>query len=151
MRAVNHALTGAIIGLSVKEPAIALPLAVISHFICDVVPHHGSNLPAKKWLKSKIFKNLLYADALLCLILVLLLAVRHPLNWQLSAICAFLAAAPDFLWLPRFVSAQSGRPRKFNRFDKFAKQIQWFERPIGAVVEVAWFAAGIILLMPLMK
>lgn len=151
MRAVNHALTGSIIGLVVREPAVALPLAVVSHFVCDIIPHHSSDLPVKKWLKSKLFKNLLYADALLCFGLVVFLAVNHPLHWQMAAICAFLAAAPDFFWLPRFIGANSKRAWRASRFDKFAENIQWFQRPIGAVVEIAWFAAGIMLLIPFVK
>jgi len=151
LRAINHALTGTIIGLTVREPAIALPLAVVSHFICDIIPHYSSDLPVKKWLKSQLFKNLLYADALLCFALVLLLASRHPLHWQLAAVCAFLAAAPDFLWLPRFISANSKRAWRATPFDKFAEKIQWFQRPIGVVVEAVWFFAAIILLAPFVK
>jgi hypothetical protein len=31
---------------------------------------------------------------------------------------------------------------------KFAADIQWFQRPIGAVVEVAWFAAMVVAIKP---
>ena len=33
MRATNHALTGAIIGLTVQNPWVALPAAFLSHFV----------------------------------------------------------------------------------------------------------------------
>lgn len=155
MRAINHALTGAIIGLVINEPLVAAPLAVASHFVCDAIPHHDG-VPAKpslqmkqKWHKSRWFKRLLYLDVILCLSLVIVLAVRGPKDWLLAAVCAFLAASPDFLWLPRYLKRHQ-KPTSLKGFSQFASRIQWFQRPIGAVVEVAWFISGLILLAPLL-
>ncbi|HSX45413.1 MAG TPA: hypothetical protein VLG27_00220 [Candidatus Saccharimonadia bacterium] len=153
MRAINHALTGALIGLAVGEPSVAVPAAVASHFVCDAIPHYDG-LPARptplmkqRWIHSKLFKKLLVADAALCLVLVAVLADLEPAHWLLAAVCAFAAAAPDFLWIPRFL-ARKAKPQKLTGFNKFAGGIQWFQRPIGAVVEVAWFIAAIILIAP---
>src|SRR6185312_15169785 len=95
MRAINHALTGSLIGLIIGEPAIAVPAAVASHFILDAIPHYDE-VPAKptlkmkeQWLRTAKFRRLLYADALLCLGLVALLAARAPAHWLLASICAF--------------------------------------------------------------
>lgn len=151
MRAINHALTGAFIGLTVGEPLLAIPAAIVSHFVCDAIPHYNADLhsmTAKQWLKSRQFIYLLVADALLCFALVLILAWRQPAEWWLPALCAFLAAAPDFFWLPRFLGASTSKVWRPSGFSKFAQDIQWFQRPIGAVVECAWFAAGLILLSP---
>ena len=45
MTATNHALTGAIIGLVIGEPVLAIALAFASHFICDALPPVGSQDP----------------------------------------------------------------------------------------------------------
>jgi hypothetical protein len=145
MRAVNHALTGAIIGLAVPTPWLALPLAVVSHFVCDAIPHSGGD---DSTVASKRFALLLLADALLCIGVVTVLGFSGVQGWLLAAVCAFLATAPDALWLPGYIRARRGQTMNLreNWFMRLAKDIQWFERPIGAVVEVAWFiAAGAVL------
>src|SRR5579884_3917662 len=140
MRAINHALTGSLIGLTVGEPAVALPLALASHFICDIIPHHAATDPTSpEWLGSARFRNVLITDALLCITLVVVLALDHPLHWLLAAICAFVATSPDMLNLRLFIDARSRGSVNITRLLKFTIGIQWFQRPIGAVVEAAWF------------
>jgi FlaA1/EpsC-like NDP-sugar epimerase len=148
MQAINHALTGALIGLAVGEPVIAAPAAVVSHFVCDAIPHFGVVNNVDKYLRSPAFRKMLYADATLCFILVAVLAAVQPAHWQLAAVCAFFAAAPDFLSFKRYVSALRQKKYNFRGYTRFARNIQWFERPIGAVVEAAWLAAGLILISP---
>jgi hypothetical protein len=151
MRAINHAMTGALIGLSIGKPVVALPAALASHFIMDVVPHHGSSKPDDEALRSKLFAPVLLTDAILCGLLVLLLAIKQPLHWQLAAICAFVAAAPDFLFVKRYIQARRGQPKPLKGFIKWTRDIQWFQRPIGAVVEIAWFTGSVILMIAFLK
>jgi hypothetical protein len=151
MRAINHGLTGAFIGLTVAEPAIAMPAALASHFLLDVIPHHGSQKPNPKILRSGLFKFTLAIDALLCAVLVLLLAGRHPIHWLQATICAFVAAAPDFVWAKKYLLANRYKAWRPSGFEKWASDIQWFQRPIGALVEVAWFAAALLLLVPFIR
>ena len=145
MTATNHALTGAIIGLAVPSPWVALPLALISHFICDAVPHFGLNhdIDGDAW-----FKKVLLVEASLCGLIVISLAILQPHHWPQAAECAFLAASPDFMWINRFWRAQTGRskPKHEPLILRFHSSIQWFQRPIGAVVEAAWAASALILL-----
>lgn len=142
MRAINHALTGAVIGLTVSSPAFAVPLAVASHFICDALPHYGASKEASATLRSKTFAASLVIDAGLCFLLVVLLAVMHQSSWLLASVCAFAAAAPDLAWVPGYLRVHRGAAfaEHPNRLMRFAKAIQWFERPSGAIVEIAWFA-----------
>lgn len=144
MTAINHALTGAIIGLVIVDPVIAVPVAFASHFALDALPHFGSS--RKDFLKSLSFKSMLIIDALLCILLVVILAIIRPQNWFIAAICAFVATSPDFVWIGKYLEANKGRTWKVNKFSKFAAAIQWFQRPIGAVVEVAWLVAAIVLM-----
>jgi hypothetical protein len=151
MRAINHALTGAVIGLAVGKPALALPAALVSHYVVDAIPHHGTAHSPKLWMRSASFKQLLILDALLCLSLVVVLSVFQPQHWLLASIAAFLAAAPDLASIRRFmriIARQNWRP---GRYSTFATSIQWFERPIGAVVEAAWFVAGVVIIVPFLR
>lgn len=150
MRAINHAATGALIGVAVSNPLAAVPLAFASHFICDAIPHHG-NSGDETAIRSRRFLLLLVADALLCLLLVVVLAAAQPANWLLAAVCAFIATLPDFAWLPGYMRVRNKKPYKIagqHAVVKLASKIQWFERPIGAVVEIAWFIGMVVLLYP---
>lgn len=151
MTAVNHALTGAVIGLVIGEPWLALPLALVSHFICDAIPHFRSDLPEKELFQSNWFKKYLIAEAILVFVILGFIVLAHPVNWQLAVACSAFAVAPDLLSFNRFNKVSSNKKWKPGRFVKFASDIQWFERPIGAVVEVAWAVAAIIILIPFFR
>ncbi|HVV67319.1 MAG TPA: hypothetical protein VHB72_04635 [Candidatus Saccharimonadales bacterium] len=151
MTATNHALTGAIIGLVIGEPLIAVPAALASHYICDVIPHFKRDMSADKLLKSKWFRNYLVVDASLCLLLVAGLAIFRPEHWFLASVCAFIATSPDMLSIGGYIKTRRGQQWKQGLYTKVAHGIQWFERPIGAVVEIAWFAAALVLLVPFLR
>lgn len=151
MTATNHALTGAAIGLLIGEPLIAVPAAIVSHFVCDALPHYGRVGPDSETIGSKKFRNYLLSDAALCFILVLALAIIQPQNWLLAAVCAFLAAAPDFGWINKFRKARQDKPWRPNIYSRFARDIQWFQRPIGWPVEIAWAVAAIAIITPFLR
>lgn len=149
MTATNHALTGAAIGIFIADPAVAMAAAFISHFVLDAIPHYG--MADKSSMRSKGFKLYLCSEAFLCFLIVLTLFIARPTHWWVAAICAFLAASPDFYWIRNYKAALAGKHISQDRFSKFASRIQWFERPIGAYVEIAWFIALIVLLVPVFK
>jgi hypothetical protein len=133
-----------------------MPLAIASHFVCDALPHYDPELAAtdvSQWVSSKKFLVLLYLDALLCIGFVLLLVVilQQPSSWLLAALCAFLATSPDLLWLKQFVQFTAHKKWQVTGFSKFMMDIQWFHRPSGAFVEIAWFGAACILLSPFLS
>ena len=148
MRAINHALTGAVIGFSISEPALALPAAFLSHFALDAIPHFGER---RKEHAGKNFHDLLILDTLLCFGLVLVLAIWRPRHWLLAAFCAFLATSPDFMWVGKYLRARAGHKAKpvKNIVMRFHGKIQWFERPLGLAVELAWAPAMVLLLIDL--
>lgn len=146
MTATNHALTGAVIGLAISQSEVALPLAFLSHFALDAIPHWQPIRDERRWLGSIYFKILLVTETVLCFLLVLFLALAQPRHWLVAAICAFLAASPDLLWVKKFlVVKNTGKllPNK-NWFWRFHGVIQWFSRPIGGFVELAWLAAMLV-------
>lgn len=145
MTATNHALTGTVIGLASGNPVLAMPMALLSHFVCDALPHYGAG---KDVIGSSGFKKLLVADAAGCLIIVASLAIFQPQFWLLAAVCAFLAASPDFMWINKFRKAQRGQPDKESSawLLRFHAGIQWYEKPSGAFFELLWATGAIILL-----
>lgn len=152
MTALNHAVTGALIGFVSGNPLMALPAAFLSHFVCDAIPHYGS-VGGKTWTKA--FKLYLLTDALLCVMLAGLIAYRHPVHWVLAAFCAFAATSPDLLWVKKFIYGLKHK-RQYKHTSKLdyalgSDGIQWFQRPIGAVVEVAWLVGIGALLFQFIK
>lgn len=150
MTATNHALTGALIGLVTGNAWIAVPAALASHFVCDAIPHFDvPGATREKRIGSKLFLRVqIIFGAVMCGLLVGTLASFHPGHWLLASVCAFVATSPDLLSIPRFVSVRRGDKDPVHRWWlwQFHHRIQWFERPIGAVVEIAWFAGVMVLL-----
>ncbi|HUD10106.1 MAG TPA: hypothetical protein VMR28_00340 [Candidatus Saccharimonadales bacterium] len=151
MTATNHALTGAVIGLSIGNPLLAIPLAFASHFVLDGIPHLGGGQISDPG--SKFFRNWLTADALLCILLVIALATQQPSHWLLGSICAFVATSPDLMWAKKFFAAQSGNTVKQSKYwlARFHRKIQWFEHPSGLIVEGLWAIAAITILVKVLK
>lgn len=144
MTATNHALTGAVIGLVVHQPLLAVPLALLSHFVLDALPHFGSThlLPG-----MKRFVYYLAAEVGICAALVLTLFVLHPQGWLLAALCAFLATSPDFMWVGEFLAAQrkAKLPRRRHAIVRLHSAVQWYQKEPGLLVELGW--AGLMLLV----
>lgn len=136
MTATNHALAGATIGLFVAQPIIALPLAFISHFVLDLIPHFGLDEYGGHKRNRKLFHKILYFDALfLCLILISLFIMNAPL---IIYACIFLAGSPDFVWAYRYLLKEKiGKTRasKMSIFSKFHSKIQKSQTLSGLYVE----------------
>lgn len=143
MTAPNHALTGAIIGLTITNPVLALPLAFVSHFVCDAIPHYdppGTDV-AKRYKSKRFVYEFLVLGAGLCFLVVLALAYTRPQHWLTAALCAFLATSPDLFWIPRFLrTRRTGKdvvPRGW--FFWFHNFVQWRTGPKLIWVEAVWF------------
>jgi hypothetical protein len=144
MTAPNHAITGALIGLTIGNPAIALPLAFLSHFVCDALPHYDAAGTALQRISSKrlIYEQVLVGGAI-CFLIVLVLASTRPVHWVNAALGAFLAASPDLFWIPRLLYVR--RTKKdidmatTNWFWKFHDRIQWYTGPKLIWLEAIWF------------
>lgn len=144
MRAINHALTGAVIGVTVSQPALALPLAFASHFVVDAIPHHAAK--NDDW-HAPIFAKMLWLDAILCFLLVVILAIWRPESWLQACVCAFLATSPDLLRINEYRRELNNQKQpKKNLLLRLHYWVQWFEKPIGGVVEVAWFIGMSVIL-----
>lgn len=140
MTATNHALSGALIGAVVTQPVLALPLAFVSHFVLDAIPHLGLDEFGGHLKAKKMFKWMLLIDAaLLALVIIWLFVINAPF---LVFACLFLAGSPDFVWAYRYIFKENfgkkPEPMK-NLFNRFHARIQtsqtlqglWVEAPLA--------------------
>lgn len=144
MTATNHALTGVLIGLTVTNPAFALPLAFVSHFALDAIPHFGNHPKFKH--TSLAFFYMLVCDAAVASAVMLSLFIMQPSGYMLGIGCAIASMSPDLMWFPAYsrdFRHQVQKKRK-NIFTKFHSIIQWSETPRGVYVEVVWFFLAIL-------
>lgn len=135
MTATNHVLTGVLIASVVPNPVVGLPLALLSHFLLDALPHFGMDSH-----KTKSFLLYLAIDSGLAasiLISVLFLDVNSELYLITGGI---LAASPDLMWLQPFLTELRGKKTKLKGFvRRFHSNIQWAETSRGWPVEIVWF------------
>lgn len=149
MTAINHALTGAAIGFAVGNPVVALPLAFVSHFACDAIPHYDApGTSAERIVSNRLVREQIVGGALLCFLLVVALYISHPVHWLVAAFAAFFAASPDLLWIPRWLEARrtGTDPGPNGWFYAFHHKIQWKTGPKLIWLELAWFAGFAVFL-----
>lgn len=137
MTATNHALSGALIGLAITQPILAIPLAFVSHFVLDAIPHFGLDELGGHLKARRYFHKILLVDALLLsVVFLILLAAGAPL---LVFVCAIAAGSPDLIWAYQYVyKGKFGKlpESKKNRFDKFHSDIQKSQTQKGLFVEL---------------
>lgn len=137
MTGFNHAATGAIIALTFKQPSLALPVAFVSHFLLDTLPHYG--IEHSEMRTSKSFPRMLLSDAILlpCLFIGLLVTTKSLL--VMGAMVA--AISPDLVWFPgffdRYIRHKPFKPQT-NAFTRFHSWIQWGERSWGWPIEILY-------------
>ncbi len=149
MTATNHAVTGALVATAINRPILALPAALLSHFVIDCLPHWDyykfAPTPAKK--RAAATADLSIAGIL---IIIFILTVNAP-AWLLI-FGAGLGVLPDTMWLPfilRGTESVRGNPKSpINVIRKYHILIQWAETPklTGLLAEIAWLFITIFLL-----
>ena len=141
MRAINHALGGALIGLNIGSPVVATILAFGSHFILDAVPHHDLEGEEASYLATKKFMQQLILDIVACAVLIAVLIIGRPEHWVLAAVCGFLGASPDLMWVRRLHMAKATGKIAYAEpwWERFHARIQWATGPQYLWVEALWF------------
>ena len=144
-----HFLTGAVILKYIPNPAVGLPLAFLSHFVLDAIPHGAVD---GSYNGSRRFAQYLIADASLCGLLVLLIMINRPSDWLVASACAFLAASPDFMWARGYLRARKGIKTQLKpkyALARFHSWVQWYQHPSGWAVEATWAVGAVALLVKL--
>lgn len=149
MTATNHAVTGAVIAAGLKRPELAIPLAFISHFVIDMIPHfEARDLPPNF---SKLF---IAADVLISVIWIILLTVFASVEvpaW-LIFVCSAVAVSPDFMWVFRYLRIKDLDKvftEPMSRIARLHLNIQFSETLKGIMVEAVWLALMVSLLIKL--
>jgi hypothetical protein len=124
---------GALIAAVLPQPAVAIPLAFVSHFVLDAMPHYGDT-NKHSWL-NRNFKYVLAIDLVLSILFLSAIIALQPVSWVLLIICGIVAVSPDVLWLPYFLADLKHQELEHSRLAKFLKWIQWGERPWGIYIE----------------
>lgn len=104
-----HTIVGAAIAVKVGNPALALPLALASHFVLDPIPHWNPHLytelkrDGKVSSRSKLF---MVGDVVLSLVLGSFIAFKMLPNITLFIVVllgAFAAVFPDLIKAPFYL------------------------------------------------
>lgn len=144
MTGLNHSMTGAVIAKLLPLP-VAIPLAFVSHFVLDALPHFGEVFENRQKLSRAIWT---IDVSLTALFLGFLISTKQ---WVLFA-GALVAILPDFAWIYRFTIAEKfGKvpPRPENKFNSWHVRIQHYESRKGLIFELAWLSVMIIALKSL--
>lgn len=137
MTGINHSVTGTIIANALPLP-LALPLAFVSHFVLDMLPHFGEIYEKRK----KLSKTVWAIDISLAVAFNLFLLLNH--HWVILA-CSLIAISPDFLWVYRFtVQERFGKlpPKPCGTFNRFHAGIQKLENRMFLPIEIIWLGAA---------
>lgn len=132
MTTANHLLAGALVAVSVKNPALALP-----HFGYEGKGYGEAFKHRLIWIME--------AFGLAGIIALLLILRGHGC---LVYVAAVVAVSPDFRWPYRYFwfGRKGLKPPKADPITRFHQKAQWCEHPWGILIELPWFIALFCLL-----
>lgn len=145
MTATGHALIGTVIAAKIGNPALAIPLALASHFVVDALPHWDTSYHRKQKSRMKFFIQTL-ADFTIGLILsyALIQLLFPQTNLGYAFIMILISQAPDWLTAPYLFFNWDFAP--FNWMYKLQKLFDThMAMPWGLINQVAIVVAVIIL------
>lgn len=153
MTGINHGMSGAVIALSVKNPPVAVPLAFVSHFAQDAIPHWNYGVSREEHKTGNFFTRRfnvsLLADFLVSVVLMVVLAFIFPAQKWLIWACMIAAASPDLMWAYYRLYRRHIQKQKphYDPLARLHSKLQWSQTARGGLVEVAWFLlTGVIIL-----
>lgn len=144
MTATAHALIGASLAVKIVNPVIGIPLAILSHFIADLIPHwdEGTNHERKTLLRLRLEAT---ADVLLGFALVFLIFRNFSLTNPIYLFSMVIAAQlPDWLETPSWMFGLKVPP--FSWMDWLSHNLQSrMQLPWGLVTQVVTVVIVVLL------
>lgn len=143
MTATAHALVGGAIAAYIPNPAIALPLASLSHPILDMIPHWDLGIGWRK--KNKVT---LFAESVLDLVVGILLAYfifGQFTNSIYLLTCIFFSEIWDILMMPYLLFKWNFPP--FSTAYKWQHKIQTNIKLPWGILTQAVTVTGVILVL----
>lgn len=116
MLETQHALVGMVIASKIPNPWVSLPLAFLSHFAVDMLPHWNWEPDARPLSLLGILLDLILLE-----ITTAYIAFQSPLKLNLAA-ASFFAVLPDLLLAPSIFFGFNNKYIK--KLCKFQKSIQ---------------------------
>jgi len=142
---INHVVTGSLIAAVLPQPLLAIPLAFLSHFVLDTLPHYGHEHDERYWL-TRAYTKVLIADGILTAGFFIALLALTPANWMLLFACGVAGLLPDILWIPYYLhDLKHPESKERHPVSKLLKRIQLGERPWGIYVEILWLTVAAVL------
>lgn len=124
-----HSLTGAVIAYKIGNPALSLPLAFLSHFAIDLLPHWNPGISREKkrlgYLSPRT-TSIIFLDCLLGLFFGLFLTLKVLPNISHALLIlagSFLAILPDLAEAPFFFL--NSKSPFLKKLIKFQSRYQW--------------------------
>lgn len=145
MTLTNHFITGVSIAVATKNPFIALPLALVSHYLLDSLPHYGFK-DYESRNKLIFFSMIIFDLIIFALLIKSLISWSVPTWYFLAGVFAYL---PDFAWYYTWAVTEkfgSLAPNHKSRLNNFHMRIQKYERLWGIVPEIVYGTALFILI-----
>ena len=134
MLELPHTLVGAAIATVIPDPRISLPLALLSHFITDYIPHWNPHLNTELTTLGKISnrsKTIILVDATAALMLGTYIAATSG-NFVTVMLGCFLAVLPDVAEIPHyFLGMKVGW---IERLIVWQRAHQWNVKPIWGIL-----------------
>jgi hypothetical protein len=143
-----HTIVAAAIAAKSGNPYLAIPLAILSHFVLDKTPHWNPHLIAKDGSVKKIDKNslkIIVIDSSAALIIGSAIALSFLPDIKKTLLvftCCFLAVLPDLIEAPYiFLNYKKESLKKwlfFQKKNQFNTNIVW-----GLTAQIVTVAAAL--------
>jgi hypothetical protein len=98
MTATSHALIGTIIAAKIGNPALAIPIAIVSHVVADTIPHWDTATNRSKKTFKKMFTDS-FLDVALGFVLSYLLIILFFPKTNLSYAFIIIIASQLLDWV----------------------------------------------------
>lgn len=141
MLALNHAASATVIALSITNPILAVPLAFVSHFALDALPHYSAR--EHFGLGTGKYYLPIIADIVATVTFTIMAMRFWPGHGGLILACIVAATAPDYIWP---LNLTPFGKKYLSGFFAFHLGIQRYESARGIYIEAGWFAATVVLL-----
>lgn len=145
MTATGHAIIGTVIAAKVANPALAIPIAIASHFLVDALPHWDTSYHRKHKSRVKFFIQTVSDFTIGLLLSYLLIYFIFPqTNLYYAFFMIIMSQLPDWLTAPYLFFNWNFPP--FNWIYRLQKVFDThLGLPWGVINQVAIVTAVIIL------
>lgn len=144
MTATAHAVLGTVIAAKVGNPLLAIPLALISHFAADAIPHWDTGIGWRKKTKQRFLVESATDVVIGYLISFFLLVLLFPeTNLWYTFLIITVSQLPDWLMAP-YLFLKSNFPLFKYAYTIQHRLNQTLNNPWGIINQVAVLLGTII-------